>query len=96
MSDNPNEFSTRWGIRMPDGSMFKSPYSGAVVTWNDRERAEEILEQLRTQSAFIGVTDYKGCVVRQLCTPFVSDTDNVDHLMDQLSAWLTQQTGSGS
>lgn len=96
MSDNPNEFSTRWGIRTPDGSMFKSPYSGAVVTWNDRERADEILDQLRTQATFMGVTDYKGTVVRQLCTPFVGDDDNVDRLIDELSAWLSQQTGSGS
>jgi hypothetical protein len=93
MSTTRGEFKTKYAIEMPDGSLFKSPYSGAEVTWTDRPRAEEILEQLRMQATYMGVTDYRGRIVRQLCTPFIGDDDNADHLIAELNKWLADQTG---
>lgn len=90
-----NEFATQWAIELPDGELFKSAMSGAVITWSERAGAEHVLEQLRVQASFMGITEYGGRIGRRFCTPFIFDTDNGDALMDELSKWLSEQTGGG-
>lgn len=83
---------TRYGIRLPDGSMATS-MSGQVWSWPDMSDAEKAVGYFRDASARLGHADWQGEIVRQLSTPWIGVHDNADTLIEELSAWLTEQTG---
>jgi len=87
-----NEFTLQFAIRLPDGNLWLSPLSGAVVTWSDRPGAEHVLEQLKIQAASIGL-GFLGTIVYRYCTPFIDETANGSGLVDELTAWLQRETG---
>lgn len=84
----PPGFTERFAIRMPNGLI------AGVGLYADRTAAEHALLIMRTTaSQQLGVGDWSGHVVRQLCTPFIGDRDNADHLIGELTNWLNTQTG---
>lgn len=88
-----NDFATQYAIRLPDGELFKSPHNGAVWTWSEFDGALHVLRQLQEQAHAMGIAAYGGSIVHRYCTPFVGDDDNAAALIDELTAWLAQQTG---
>lgn len=88
-------FQTRWGIRNPDGTM-ATTWQGQTWMWPSREEAERAMEYFAAAAAKLGCPDWRGVIVRQLCTPWIGEADNADSLVAELSAWLAKQTGSGS
>jgi len=85
-------FETRWGIRLPDGTM-ATTWQGQIWSWDSRENAERAMEYFKAYSAKLGVADWNGEIVRQLCTPWISDSDDAGQLVEELSAWLARETG---
>ena len=85
-------FSTRYGIRLPDGTMAISPL-GMPWTWEDREMAERAIAYFQYNAQRLGVTEWRGEIVRQFCTPWIGDRDNADILIRDLSEWLARETG---
>jgi hypothetical protein len=47
-------------------------------------------------AAQLGVSDWAGEVVSQLCTPFVGARDTGAHLVADLQRWLETQTGGAA
>lgn len=88
-------FQTRYGIRLPDGSMAPT-MAGTAWTCDSREVAEKAIAYFRDGAERIGVSDWSGEIVRQLCTPWISDTDNAQLLIKELNDWLAQQTGTST
>lgn len=89
-----SEFSIQYAIRLPDGQMFTSPYSGAVVTWSEQCGAQHVWQQLRDQAAAMGVPEWAGVIVHRYCTPFLGPQDPAEHLVDELTTWLQSQGGA--
>jgi hypothetical protein len=85
-------FETRYAIRLPDGSLAMSPYD-APWMWSNRETAERAIGYFRHSAQKIGVAQWEGEIVRQLCTPWIGEHDNADHLITELTAWLARETG---
>lgn len=56
-------------------------------TWDTRESAESALAEIRSKAADIGVGDWLGIVVQQLCTPFTLH-DPAEHFADEIQHWL--------
>lgn len=83
---------TRYGIRLPDGSMATS-MQGQVWSWPDIADAERAIGYFRSASERLGHDDWDGEIVRQLCTPWIGPRDNADALIEELSTWLAQQVG---
>ena len=90
-----SDFSVQYAIRLPDGQMYLSPFSGAVVTWSQEEGAEHVCQQLRAHAVAIGL-EWTGTIVRRYCTPFIGPQDPAEHLVAELETWLQQQAGGGS
>ena len=91
MSDH-DWFITRWGIRLPDGTM-ATTMQGQVWAWQNREDAERAAEYFKVYAAKIGISDWQGEIVRQLCTPWISEADNAEAMLEELSSWLARETG---
>ena len=90
--NGPDWFQERWGIRNPDGSM-ATTWQGQVWIWETKEEAERAVGYFKAAAAKLGVADWQGVIVRQLCTPWIGESDNSDGLVEELSAWLSRQTG---
>lgn len=90
-----SQHTIQYGIRLPDGNMWRSPLSGAEVTWTERGGAEHVLEHLRTHAASMGMV-FGGTVVRRYCTPFIDETDDGARLVEELTAWMRRETGGNS
>lgn len=87
-------FQTRWGIRLPDGNMAATAL-GPLWIWNTREEAERAMGYFRIHAERLGLHDWRGEIVRQLCTPWISEDDNAELLVAELSRWLERETGGG-
>ena len=85
-------FITRYGIRLPDGTMAMSPLG---IPWmsEDRENAERAISYFEHNARRLGISEWRGEIVRQLCTPWIGDRDNAKTLVKDLSDWLAQETG---
>lgn len=92
MSGDHDWLLTRWGIRNPDHTM-ATTWQGQTWIWDNRDDAERALGYFRAAAEKLGVTDWRGTIVRQLCTPWLSEHDNTDQLVDELTRWLEQQIG---
>lgn len=88
-------FQTRFAIRLPDGALAKTP-NGIEWTTGDRQIVEKAMAYYREGAERLGVEEWNGQVVRQLCTPWIGEDDNADLMIKELSDWLTRQTGAGS
>lgn len=89
-----NDFSIQYAIRLPDGNLYCSPLSGAVVTWSSREGAEYVLSQLATQATMMGIANYGGSIEHRYCTPFAPvDQALAEQMIDELTKWLYQNGG---
>jgi hypothetical protein len=89
-----NDFTIQFAIRLPDGELYLSPMSGAVVTWSSREGAEHVLAQLREYAQSMGIREYAGAIVRRYCTPFVGEGQDVAaEMFEELTKWLAQNSG---
>lgn len=86
-------FTVRYGIRLPGGKMATTIH-GQVWMWDTVEEAERAVGYFRTYAERqLGINDWTGEIVRQLCTPWISPDDNADLMVKELSAWLERQTG---
>lgn len=90
-----NRFEIRYAVRLPDGNLART-LQGQPWIWDSRDDAERAIRYFADYSERLGVTGWHGEVVKQLCTPWVGELDNVDHLLDELNDWLEQQIGGGS
>lgn len=88
------EYQIRYGIRLPDGSLAQSPY-GQPWSWPDRETAERAIGYFRAGAERVGVHDWSGEIVRQLCSPWVGECDHAraQEFVDAITEWLEQQAG---
>ncbi|MCV7205280.1 hypothetical protein H7J71_25060 [Mycolicibacterium peregrinum] len=90
----PNDFAIQYAIQLPNGQLYLSPQSGAVVTWSEREGAEYVLDQLAAHSHHMGMTDWTAHIVHRYCTPFVPlDQALAEQMIDELTTWLHKQGG---
>jgi hypothetical protein len=87
-------FQTRYAIRLPDGTLALGP-AGTPWMWSDRSGAERAIGYFNYNARKLGVEEWNGEIVRQLCTPWIGENDNAATLVKDLSDWLAQQTGSG-
>ena len=89
-------FSVRWAIRLPDGNV-ATAITGAPYMWASQEDAERALGYFKLHAEKLGVHNWRGEIVRQLCTPWVSECDDVRaaEFVDELTEWLEEQTGGG-
>ena len=94
MSD-PDGYTRRYSIRLPDGTIARSAL-GQPWMWDDADDAERALGYFRVNAERMGVPDWEGSVVQQLCTPWIGLHDNASQLVAELSAWLEQQIAGGS
>lgn len=87
-------FTVRWAIRLPDGKV-AGAVTGGLYMWASREEAERALGYFEIHAEKLGVTGWRGEIVRQLCTPWVGECDDVRaaEFLDELTAWLEEQTG---
>lgn len=87
-------FTVRYAIRLPDGNV-ATAITGAPYMWNTAEEAERALGYFQTHAEKLGVTGWRGEIVRQLCTPWVGECSDIRaaEFMDELTAWLEEQTG---
>jgi hypothetical protein len=85
-------FQTRYAIRLPDGNLAMAPHD-APWMWDNRDTAQRAIGYFRQSAKKIGVNDWEGEIVRQLCTPWIGDDDNAVHLMQELTDWLARETG---
>lgn len=88
----PTWYQQRYAIRLPDGNLAISPF-GEPWNWEDRAKAERAIEYFRLGAERVGVHDWNGEIVRQLCTPWIGDRDRYDHLIDELNRWLDREIG---
>lgn len=58
-------------------------------TWDTREAAESALKDIRSKAAELGVGDWFGVIVQQLCTPFTLH-DPAEHFADEVQNWLSR------
>lgn len=56
-------------------------------TWDTREQADNALRNIRKQAAELGIGEWLGVVVQQLCTPFTMH-DPAEHFADEVQQWL--------
>lgn len=56
-------------------------------TWDTRKEAENALKEIRRKAAELGVGDWCGVIVQQLCTPFTLH-DPAEHFADEVQDWL--------
>lgn len=56
-------------------------------TWDSREAADQALDGIRKQAAELGVFNWLGVAVQQLCTPFTLH-DPAEHFADEIQQWL--------
>ena len=56
-------------------------------TWDTREGAEAALREIREKAADMGIGEWLGAVVQQLCTPFTLH-DPAEHFADEITSWL--------
>ena len=90
----PSGFTLQYAIRLPDGTLGINYPTGEVWTSYDRAAAEQVLTNLRTSAAALGVPDWKGSIEHRYCTPFVPlDGVSSEQMLEDLDAWLKQQTG---
>lgn len=87
------EYATRWAIRLPDGRLAMSSV-GQAWMWNDRATAEQAIGYFQHNAERMGITDWRGEIVRQYCTPWLADSDTAERLVDELTAWLARETGT--
>jgi hypothetical protein len=55
--------------------------------WDTREEADSALRHLRERAAELGVVDWLGVVVQQLCTPFTLH-DPAEHFAEEVQQWM--------
>lgn len=87
-------FVERYAVRMPDGTLAKMGCH--EFAFSDRAMAEQALVNMKLAAAQIGIHDWSGEIVRQLCTPWIGDRDNAEHLVADLQRWLETQTGGAA
>jgi hypothetical protein len=58
-------------------------------TWDTRAEAESALVEIREKAAEIGIGDWLGVIVTQLCTPFTFH-DPAEHFAAEVQDWLDQ------
>jgi hypothetical protein len=92
-STTPPGFSYRYAIRLPDGGLAMGPYDSPWM-WERHDSAVKALGYFAEAARKIGAENWRGEVVHQLCTPWIGEHDNAARLVDELSAWLAEQTGS--
>ena len=56
-------------------------------TWDSREDAERALADIKRKAAEIGIGEWLGVIVQQLCTPFTMH-DPAEHFADEVQQWL--------
>jgi len=84
-------FSVRWAIRLPNGNIWKGQYGPWM--WETEDAATQAIESIQRSADEIGVGEWRGGIVRQMCTPWIGKKDNADDLIGELSAWLERQIG---
>jgi hypothetical protein len=89
---DPAEFIRQYAIRLPDGRIARSPY-GTLWTWDERDDAERALGFFRQGAERVGVNEWTGEIVHQLCTPWIGDHDRTTGFIDELTTWLEKQIG---
>jgi hypothetical protein len=87
-------FTVRYAVRMPNGALYR-PFFGDdhdhdPMTFDRREYAERFLVEIRRQAALVGVTNWCGCVVQQLCSPFTVGDPGFE-FAEQVAEWLREQ-----
>jgi hypothetical protein len=92
VTDYPG-FETRYAIRLPNGKLAFCDITSSPWIWDSRELAEKSIGYFKHNAEKIGVSQWEGEIVRQLCTPWIGEKDNADHLITELSAWLARETG---
>ena len=87
-------FHIRYAVRLPDGKL-AAAVTGIPWMWADRDAAEKAREHFADVAYKLGVDDWNGEIVRQLCTPWVGESDNIhaQRFVDQLTDWLRKETG---
>ena len=87
-------FHVRYAVRLPNGKL-AAAVTGVPWMWSNREAAETAMGYFHEHAAKLGVTGWSGEIVRQLCTPWVGDCDDLRaaQFVDQLTDWLEKQTG---
>lgn len=87
-------FTVRWAIRLPDGNV-ATAITGAPYMWNSREEAQRALGYFETHAEKLGVANWRGEIVRQLCTPWIPESSDIraQEFLDELITWLEEQTG---
>lgn len=88
-----SEFTRRYAVRKPDGTLVQSPYTGKTLLWDTRETAEQVINHFREHAAEIGITEWFGEIVYQWVSPFMSDRDDGRQLFVELQAWMRRQGG---
>jgi hypothetical protein len=91
MSGLPEGFSLQFAVKLPDGRLYSHPVNGHPFLWIERAAAELMLERLGQNAHDMGIRGWQGTVVWSYCSPFVDY--NAQQLVDELQAWLQQQTG---
>jgi len=56
-------------------------------TWDTREAADSAPKAFREKAAELGIGDWLGVVVQQLCTPFTLH-DPAEHFADEVQQWM--------
>ena len=84
-------FQVRWAIRLPNGLLAKGPYGPWM--WETEDAATQAIESIQRSADSIGVGEWRGEIVRQMCTPWIGKKDNAADLIGELSAWLERQIG---
>lgn len=87
-------FHVRYAVRLPDGKL-AAAVSGVPWMWADRDAAEKARAHFADVAYKLGVDDWSGEIVRQLCTPWVGERDDIHarQFVDQLTDWLRKETG---
>lgn len=93
-----DRFQTRYAIRMPDGRLAMNSITGSPWIWVERADAEKAMGYFRAYAERLGVEDWHGQIVQQLCTPWVTECDYItaQQFVDELTLWLEQQTGGAA
>lgn len=85
----------RFAIKCPDGSLAHTAQD-TVWMWDNVEAAERALGYFAGYAAKLGVHNWEGEIVHQLCTPWLGEHDNANAMLADLAAWLEQQIGGES